>query len=158
MFDLRKLVVLFVVSALSLGGAVQAASGSDGKGSDKHSSSGNKKSSDDDKDHKSSNEKDHKSSNGESKKGSNDDQKGLSGGESHQSSKDNGRTFSDSENKDSWDGKVFGGHDFNPGLGHGGEHWNNDLTSSIPEPETYAMLLAGLSLLGFLTRRKKKDV
>jgi len=157
MFFLRKLVVLFVVSVLSLSGAVQAASGSDGKGSDKHSSSGNKKSSDD-KDHKSSDEKDHKSSNGESKKGSNDDQKGLSGGESHQSSKDNGRKFSDSENKDSWDGKVFVGHDFNPGLEHGGEHWNDYLTSSIPEPETYAMLLAGLSLLGFLTRRKKKDL
>lgn len=157
MFFLRKLVVLFVVSVLGLSGAVQAASGSDGKDSDKHSSSGNKKLSDD-KDHKSSDEKDHKSSNGESKKGSNDNQKGSSGGESHQSSKDNGRTFSDSENKNSWDGKIFGGHDFNPGLGHGGEHWNDYLTSSIPEPETYAMLLAGLSLLGFLTRRKKKDL
>ena len=157
MYFLRKIVVLLVVSVLSLGGAVQAASGSDGKGSDKHTSSGNKKSSDD-KDHKSSDDKDHKSSNGESKKGSNDDQKGLSGGESHQSSKDNGRTFPDSENRDSWDGKVFGGHDFNPGLGHGGEHWNDYLTSSIPEPETYAMLLAGLSLLGFLTHRKKKDL
>ena len=55
MFFLRKLVVLFVVSVLGLSGAVQAASGSDGKDSDKHSSSGNKKLSDD-KDHKSSDE------------------------------------------------------------------------------------------------------
>jgi probable HAF family extracellular repeat protein len=27
--------------------------------------------------------------------------------------------------------------------------------TSIPEPETYAMLLAGLSLLGFIARRRK---
>ena len=26
--------------------------------------------------------------------------------------------------------------------------------ASIPEPETYAMMLAGLSLLGFIARRK----
>ena len=26
--------------------------------------------------------------------------------------------------------------------------------NAIPEPETYAMLLAGLGLLGFITRRK----
>jgi hypothetical protein len=28
----------------------------------------------------------------------------------------------------------------------------------VPEPETYAMLLAGLGLLGFITRRKKRNV
>ena len=27
--------------------------------------------------------------------------------------------------------------------------------SPIPEPETYAMLLAGLGLLGFIARRRK---
>ncbi|MDP3538826.1 MAG: SdiA-regulated domain-containing protein [Azonexus sp.] len=30
------------------------------------------------------------------------------------------------------------------------------LTAPVPEPETYAMLLAGLGLLGFVARRKKK--
>ena len=30
------------------------------------------------------------------------------------------------------------------------------LVSSVPEPETYAMLLAGLGLMGFAARRKQK--
>lgn len=30
--------------------------------------------------------------------------------------------------------------------------------SAVPEPETYAMLLAGLGLLGFMARRKKESV
>jgi hypothetical protein len=30
--------------------------------------------------------------------------------------------------------------------------------SAIPEPETYAMLLAGLSLMGFVARRRKQQV
>lgn len=30
-----------------------------------------------------------------------------------------------------------------------------DISSAIPEPETYAMLLAGLGLVGFIARRKK---
>lgn len=30
------------------------------------------------------------------------------------------------------------------------------LTSAVPEPETYAMLLAGLALLGFTARRRKQ--
>lgn len=32
------------------------------------------------------------------------------------------------------------------------------LTSPVPEPETYAMLLAGLGLLGFVARRRKESV
>ena len=31
-----------------------------------------------------------------------------------------------------------------------------DLVSAIPEPETYAMLLAGLGLMGFIARRRKQ--
>ena len=31
-------------------------------------------------------------------------------------------------------------------------------TNAVPEPETYAMMLAGLGLLGFATRRKLKAV
>jgi hypothetical protein len=30
------------------------------------------------------------------------------------------------------------------------------VTAAIPEPETYAMLLAGLGLLGFAARRRKQ--
>lgn len=157
MFDLKKLIVLFVVGILSLGGAVHAASGNDGKGasSSEHSSSDNKKSSND-KDPKSSDEKNHESSSGGNKNASNDDKQGSWDGTGFQSSKDDGPALAGSKNKDSWDGKVFGAHDFNSGLGHGGEHWNDNSIPSIPEPETYAMLLAGLSLLGFLTRHKKK--
>jgi hypothetical protein len=31
-------------------------------------------------------------------------------------------------------------------------------TPSVPEPETYVMLLAGLGLLGFAARRRKQKV
>ena len=34
---------------------------------------------------------------------------------------------------------------------------NNVSVSPVPEPETYAMLLAGLGLLGFLARRRKES-
>ncbi|MES2348616.1 MAG: FxDxF family PEP-CTERM protein [Pseudomonadota bacterium] len=34
---------------------------------------------------------------------------------------------------------------------------NVSLTTAVPEPETYAMLLAGLSLVGFATRRRKMN-
>jgi hypothetical protein len=30
-----------------------------------------------------------------------------------------------------------------------------DIASAMPEPETYAMLLAGLALVGFIARRRK---
>lgn len=33
--------------------------------------------------------------------------------------------------------------------------WN--VAAAIPEPETYAMLLAGLGLLGFTARRRKQN-
>ncbi|WP_317205306.1 FxDxF family PEP-CTERM protein [Janthinobacterium sp.] len=40
-------------------------------------------------------------------------------------------------------------------IGNGGGTYGGDLTvSAVPEPETYAMLLAGLGLLGFAARRK----
>ncbi|MES2553545.1 MAG: FxDxF family PEP-CTERM protein, partial [Pseudomonadota bacterium] len=29
------------------------------------------------------------------------------------------------------------------------------LTSAVPEPETYGMMLAGLGLMGFVARRRK---
>lgn len=32
------------------------------------------------------------------------------------------------------------------------------LSSPVPEPQTFAMLLAGLSVLGFMTRRKKESI
>lgn len=37
------------------------------------------------------------------------------------------------------------------------EYWNAQ-ANPIPEPETYAMMLSGLGVLGFMTRRKKKAI
>lgn len=42
------------------------------------------------------------------------------------------------------------------------EGWGlNNITvegvSAVPEPETYAMLLAGLGMIGFMARRRKND-
>ena len=37
--------------------------------------------------------------------------------------------------------------------------WNGNIhysLSAVPEPETYAMMLAGLGLLGFAARRRKQ--
>jgi hypothetical protein len=33
-----------------------------------------------------------------------------------------------------------------------------DVAAPIPEPETYAMMLAGLGLLGVMTRRRKQKL
>ena len=32
-----------------------------------------------------------------------------------------------------------------------------DLPTAVPEPETYAMLLAGLGLMGFVARRRRRN-
>lgn len=39
----------------------------------------------------------------------------------------------------------------------GAVYWDNLVYAPIPEPETYAMLLAGLGLLGFAARRRKES-
>jgi len=46
-------------------------------------------------------------------------------------------------------------------LSYDGEHLNQDqlyLANTIPEPETYAMLLAGLGLMGFVARRRQRKL
>jgi hypothetical protein len=41
-------------------------------------------------------------------------------------------------------------------MGNGGGAFGGDLTiAAVPEPETYAMLLGGLGLVGFAARRRK---
>lgn len=57
-------------------------------------------------------------------------------------------------------GLGFGGFDIvgtNPALGRGGIS-NVALysTTVVPEPETYALMLAGLAAVGFVSRRRKK--
>ena len=42
----------------------------------------------------------------------------------------------------------------NPKLNFGGS-FNASTVSAVPEPETYAMLLAGLGVVGFMARRRK---
>ncbi|MEI6724167.1 MAG: PEP-CTERM sorting domain-containing protein, partial [Betaproteobacteria bacterium] len=44
---------------------------------------------------------------------------------------------------------TTGGGQINTGID------NLRTAAAIPEPETYAMMLAGLSLLGFVARRRK---
>lgn len=48
----------------------------------------------------------------------------------------------------------FGYNDWNVGI----DNINFDQVTAVPEPETYAMLLAGLGLIGFMARRGKKTV
>lgn len=48
----------------------------------------------------------------------------------------------------------FGYNDWNIGI----DNINFDQVTAVPEPETYAMLLAGLGLLGFMARRGKQSV
>ncbi|MBS0496347.1 MAG: FxDxF family PEP-CTERM protein [Proteobacteria bacterium] len=54
-----------------------------------------------------------------------------------------------------------GGSAFRLGDGSGWSAHSTELAfqiTAVPEPETYAMLLAGLGLLGFAARRKKSNV
>ena len=44
-----------------------------------------------------------------------------------------------------------------PGLSHAALYIDPPVTA-VPEPETYVMLLAGLGLMGFVTRRRRQSV
>ena len=46
-----------------------------------------------------------------------------------------------------------GYNDWNVGI----DNINFDQVAVVPEPETYAMLLAGLGLVGFMARRRKQN-
>ena len=55
---------------------------------------------------------------------------------------------------------AFNGIDRNGPQGVGDESWRIGALSvtAVPEPETYAMLLAGLGLLGGMVRRRRQSV
>lgn len=53
-----------------------------------------------------------------------------------------------------FDGLQFALHLQNIGQNNGGSAWYVNSTP-VPEPETYAMMLAGLGLMGFVARRRK---
>nr|WP_198415024.1 FxDxF family PEP-CTERM protein [Albitalea terrae] len=36
-------------------------------------------------------------------------------------------------------------------------HWSTTKVSAVPEPESYAMILAGLGVMGFIARRRRAD-
>ena len=55
-------------------------------------------------------------------------------------------------------GNIFVADIFNGRTGAGsGNTGPVDVTGVIPEPETYAMLLAGLGLMGFVARRRRRN-
>ncbi len=130
MFNSKQLAILCAISVLSLGSAVHAASGIDGKNIT------------DSKDQESSIQ-------GESK---------LSPGSGDQKLFGNGNhAFSESEKKDPVNSEVISGKpDSNPGMANGSDLAADNSATPVPEPEIYAMLLAGLGLLGFLAYRKKE--
>jgi PEP-CTERM motif len=43
------------------------------------------------------------------------------------------------------------------GNGHGNGNGHPPVTSAVPEPETYAMMLVGLGLMGAIVRRRNKS-
>lgn len=60
--------------------------------------------------------------------------------------------------------RITTGSDFaNSVIGGDGKHWAldnltiNESAAPIPEPETYAMMLAGLGLLGVVARRRRQN-
>jgi hypothetical protein len=69
--------------------------------------------------------------------------------------------FAVTADTDNFNTAFFGSHvgaGYSDRYGNGSSFGITSVTAPIPEPETYAMLLAGLGLMGFVARRRQRNL